>query len=369
MSLFRHGYRVSAICPGDLKGSELESHIQHYAIPAPNEHFWHGNRIGTTLRAIRQRIKNVRQVARHLKSVRPDIIICSEPDSWTLAVWARRHTHCKVIVDLQEFYEDRALSAPKGLQTLAQKMIRFWMRRLAKQTDLMIHVSSERQAAYEYLHQPGIIVGNYPRLSDYPVDRSSPCPRMPTDRIVFLHAGALRPSYASDQLLEALEIAGAKEPRLLMIVLGGAVGALDSQRMARLVTSGLLEIKDQVPRHEVFECMQKSDVGISLVLPIDTAHRLAAPQKLYEYMGACLPVLASDVPTLRRVIIEHDCGILVEPASPQSIANGLLAFVNNLKNVRTMGEHGRIAFNHAYNWEQQETVLCDAIDRLAPKQC
>ncbi len=363
-TLVKQGYRVSSISPGSLAGSTQESEIRHYAVPAPSENFWHENRISTTLRAIRQRLIIIRHVAHLLEEVQPDIILCSEPDAWTLAVHIRKKRRCRIIVDLQEFYEDRVLSLPRFVRPLARLVMRCWLRHLARNSDLIIHVSSERQAEYAYLCEPGIVVGNYPNLSDFPdIKPIWTQTTAPSGNIVFLHAGALRPSYASDQLIEAIDIAALRDSRVRLLVLGGIAGNLINRNLIqRLIESGTIEIKEQVPHRDVRQHMLACHVGVSLVLPIDTAHRLAAPQKLYEYFAAGLPVLVADVPTLRRVITEHECGILVDPYSPESIADGLLRMVQDPARLLQMADRGRRAFVQDYNWERQETLLCGAVN-------
>ncbi len=145
LTLANDGYLVSAISPGDIKGTDIEARVTHHPIDAPTELFWQGNRLFFTLRASWQRLRNARHVERILENLRPDIVLCSEPDSWAIAVKARRRWGCRVVVDLQEFYEDRAMAAPKGLRSPARFLIRQWMRHLSSRSDLSIHVSEVRQ--------------------------------------------------------------------------------------------------------------------------------------------------------------------------------------------------------------------------------
>lgn len=131
-----------------------------------------------------------------------------------------------------------------------------------------------------------------------------------------------------------------------------------------LLAKGVLEFVERVPFSEVMCKLRTSDVGINLVLPIDTAHRLAAPQKLYEYFAANLPVVAADVPTIRRVVKKYKCGLLVDSSSPDEIANALIQLAQDINMREIMGQSARKAAENEYNWEGQVSKLCQLVESL-----
>ncbi|MEX1014416.1 MAG: glycosyltransferase, partial [Candidatus Paceibacterota bacterium] len=89
------------------------------------------------------------------------------------------------------------------------------------------------------------------------------------------------------------------------------------------------------------------------------------PNKLFEYMHAGLPVIASDFPLWREIIEGNNCGLLVNPLNPNEIAEAILWLYNNPDKAREMGRNGQKAVKEKYNWEQEEKKLLQLYETIA----
>ena len=83
----------------------------------------------------------------------------------------------------------------------------------------------------------------------------------------------------------------------------------------------------------------------------------AQPNKMFEYMSAGIPVIASDFARWREVIDEKDCGLCVDPLDSLAIARAIDELIINPDKAQRMGENGRSAVESQYNWPAEEKKL------------
>jgi glycosyltransferase involved in cell wall biosynthesis len=98
-------------------------------------------------------------------------------------------------------------------------------------------------------------------------------------------------------------------------------------------------------------------------------HWEAMPQKMFEYMGAGLPIIASDFPLWREIIDGIGCGVLVDPLDPRAIAGAIDFILTHPDDAEAMGRRGQAAVLSHYNWETQAKKLIDLYSGLLEPVC
>jgi glycosyltransferase involved in cell wall biosynthesis len=122
-----------------------------------------------------------------------------------------------------------------------------------------------------------------------------------------------------------------------------------------------------VDREEMSRILGRARAGLVLFHPLPN-HLDAQPNKMFEYMSAGLPVVASDFPLWREIIVGAGCGLLTDPQDPEAIASALQWILDNPVAAEAMGRRGREAVEATYNWEVQAARLIEAYDRLIPAE-
>jgi glycosyltransferase involved in cell wall biosynthesis len=117
-----------------------------------------------------------------------------------------------------------------------------------------------------------------------------------------------------------------------------------------------VEALGYVDRNGVRATVARSMAGMVLFHP-EPNHIDAQPNKMFEYMSAGIPVIASNFPLWREIIEGAECGICVDPLDPEEIAKAIQFIIEHPAEAERMGKNGRRAVEEKYNWEMEEKKL------------
>ncbi|MDN0085137.1 glycosyltransferase family 4 protein [Crenobacter sp. SG2305] len=125
---------------------------------------------------------------------------------------------------------------------------------------------------------------------------------------------------------------------------------LPSEGWARVNDLGVLD------RAGVADVLARSKVGLVTLFPTPN-YVDALPIKLFEYMAAGMPVIASDFPVWRAIVDDAGCGLLVDPQDPAAIAAAIRELLANEERAHAMGEAGKKAVLNKYSWAAEADKL------------
>ena len=118
-----------------------------------------------------------------------------------------------------------------------------------------------------------------------------------------------------------------------------------------------------VDRLGVRDVLGRSMAGLVTLRPVINYFD-ALPVKMFEYMAAGIPPIASNFPLWRDIIEGHDCGLCVDPLDPAAIAKAIDYLVTHPEEAQRMGNNGRRAVLEKYNWSLEEAKLLQFYDQL-----
>lgn len=157
--------------------------------------------------------------------------------------------------------------------------------------------------------------------------------------------------------LERLVRVAALVPNAYFVFIGG--GRLDASLRSVAVELGLEERVRFIPTVALAELPSytaSADIGVQPIENTCLNHYTTDSNKLFEYVQAGLPVVASDLPEIRRVVREHDLGLLVSAGDTEALAVALRSLVEDKAKRRFYAERSRIAAA-VLSWEAQEDDL------------
>ncbi len=167
----------------------------------------------------------------------------------------------------------------------------------------------------------------------------------------FCYVGGISSIRGADQMLDAARISG------LRLSLAGPIETQSLERRMRAHPAwSSVEYLGTLDRPRVAGLMARSTAGLVLFHP-EPNHVNAQPNKLFEYMSAGLPVIASDFPLWRDIVERYECGICVDPLDPEAIARAMRLLAENQELSNRFGRNGRDAVLHHFNWENEKDKL------------
>lgn len=203
------------------------------------------------------------------------------------------------------------------------------------------------------------IVPNYPAEATEVVPRDlRDLPsghRIPADAPLVLYVGGLMPHRGLEQLIVAM--AELPDAHLVCLGAGGGSTAEIERELERRGIAARAHLIPPVPSAEVVPYAASATIGVSIVQPASLSYRLALPNKLFQYMAAGIPVVASDFPDVRRVLEGSGAGIVVDPENPRAVAAAIRRLIDDPALARGMGAAGRLAVRDRFNWQTSAQEL------------
>jgi glycosyltransferase involved in cell wall biosynthesis len=196
-----------------------------------------------------------------------------------------------------------------------------------------------------------INVNNYPILSEF--NGSNVDWRYKKNQAVYI--GGLSEDRGIDNIVGA---ANELNPEI-SIVLGGQFTSKKFETKLKESTGWKrVRFKGWLDRNSVSRVLEESMMGLVLLRPKEN-YLESLPVKMFEYMAAGIPIVASDFPLWVKIIKDNKCGIYVDPLEPSAIARGIISLNDNVEKAREMGVNGRNAIEKKFNWDLEKKKLID----------
>jgi glycosyltransferase involved in cell wall biosynthesis len=90
------------------------------------------------------------------------------------------------------------------------------------------------------------------------------------------------------------------------------------------------------------------------------------PNKLFEYMMAGLAIVSTDLPEIRRVVMDHHVGLLILSIEPKEIARTLNGLLADRVALERMKRSALQAAQVVYNWEHEREGLLKLYESVVP---
>jgi glycosyltransferase involved in cell wall biosynthesis len=197
------------------------------------------------------------------------------------------------------------------------------------------------------------IVQNFPDLDDRTPDVA---PR----RRIAAYVGSLDTARGSAVLWSMAAALGERG-------IGLEIAGLVAEAPAAVAGCAVPVLHGTLTRQDVDALLARAGVGLVLFQPVPN-HVASQPNKLFEYMAAGLPVVASDFPLWRELVIGSGAGLVVDPTDPRAACTAVERILGDARLARTMSESGRAAVRQRFRWATQLEVLLRAYESISNRR-
>jgi glycosyltransferase involved in cell wall biosynthesis len=118
------------------------------------------------------------------------------------------------------------------------------------------------------------------------------------------------------------------------------------------------------PHEQIVRELLAARIGLILLHPLPNHHDPLRSNKLFEYMAAGIPVVATDLPAWRQIVHDVGCGLVVDVHDPSAIAASIQWLLEHPEEAEAMGERGKAAVWREFNWDGDELRLLELYARL-----
>jgi glycosyltransferase involved in cell wall biosynthesis len=257
---------------------------------------------------------------------------------------------------------DRVLRSPAAADILER-----WVLRHASATAVVSYESLARAVSRGANKEHLAIVGNTPEVPELLREKCpAPEPLRPfLDRPIILFVGIIIADRGVEEAVRAMAVVRDHYPDAVLVVVGG--GSYEPVVRQAIAENSLEKNVHMVgwrPHDELAAYYQHADVGL---LPFRSGGQIdyTLANKLFDYMGAGLPFVASDVPPMRRIVEETQAGVLVKPADPGDLARGMMELLSRAATERArMGQRGVTAVQERFNWQRDAARFVELVEGL-----
>lgn len=180
------------------------------------------------------------------------------------------------------------------------------------------------------------------------------------DERIILYQGGIQSNRGLEKLIEAIPLI----KKGIVTFIGD--GLLKKHLEIQVKRAGLDErvrFIGMVPVEKLLSYTACADVGLQILQNTCFNHYSTISNKLFEYLMAGVPVVASDFPEIRRIIEEFNAGVLIDPHKPEEIARGINYLLEDEVRRKEMARNAKRA-SRRYNWQHEELKLLDIYNSL-----
>ena len=267
----------------------------------------------------------------------------------------------KVIFDAHEDLPNQ-IQSKHYLNSITKKILSFLVKKYEQyacsKLDGIVAATPFIRDKFLNINANTIDINNFPKTEEFiKIEHSNL-----TDNNYVCYIGGLADVRGITQMVEAIDFTD--DTRLL--IAGNFADTNLENKVKQMQGWKNVDFLGYVDREGIQNTLSESFAGLVVLHPTQS-YLDSLPVKMFEYMCAGIPVIASDFPLWRSIVDEAQCGLCVDPLNPSAIASAIKTLNSNRIDAQRMGDNGRVAVLEKYNWNIEEQKLFEFYSKILGK--
>jgi glycosyltransferase involved in cell wall biosynthesis len=359
--LRKHGYDIFVVSwiKDKLELPEIEEReeikVHRFFLPPPKK---------SILKRFLAYRRILKEMSKKIIEIKPDFIVAHDLEILKAAVMAQKALDVPLFFDAHENW-------PAMVAENSKMEARFFTRlekKLLKNVTYSYTYGDDLTEKYKGMGYPAVSLYNsksvdsIPKINETDIGEMSDKFDLKKDDFIIGFSGSVNLENGTQQVIDSLK----NLPKnFKFFVVGGSGRKEDLEKVKkyvkqrgvqdRVILTGRVKSEDLLRYSAVF------DVGTALFQPLNPNQIARVPNKLFDYMAMSVPIIVSDFPNMRKVVVKDaKCGVAVSPMDINAITKSILNFSKNPAEAKKMGENGRTKFEKLYSWDVQKKKLMNS---------
>jgi len=228
-------------------------------------------------------------------------------------------------------------------------------RSILPRLEIMITVNQSLADIFHHKYKiPVVSSRNVPELKPLEVKTDRTSLSLPDDKnILILQGSGINIHRGAEELIASLRFLD----NVLLLIIGGGDVMPQLKIMAKnLHVNDKIQFFDRMPAEELQNYTMMADIGLSIDKDICPNYHFSLPNKLFDYIHAGLPVLASPLPEIRKIVEHYQVGRIIHGHEPEILANDIQSMLDD-KAALNFYRHNCLKARDKLNWENEKQIL------------